>query len=477
FAESHQSRTMTHPFRWYKEHVLAHLPDELRADSATLTVPPVFRDSPEMHGHLARVYNSINRTDVRIGELLQRLESEGLRDSTIIFLYADHGEAVPGGKCAARGLGYRVPFIVWFPPALRHLSPWSVPGVSDELLVFEDLGPTLISLVGGTVPGYMDGRPALGAIRQPAPPYIFAGRNRLDETPDLARSITDGRFIYTRNFLPRYPIMKPQKYADVSDISRSIRADGRAGKLTQPQQQLLERQPTETLYDLVQDPWELQNLVNDPTYRKQLRTLRRTLERNILKQRDVHFLPEDKLAQVTMPYRFRESDRLYPLPAILRTALLDPTTQKGRRRLLRALAHNDATIRYWATVTLSQFSYDEAVRTALLDRLKDPDTAVAIQAAGGLACYADSPSARKYLVEQLAQSDPYLLLAALQQIQYSGTPIAEELVVAVAVLLPELEKITDKNMRYNVRSCAETILFMERGRPLYYEGMEKWLRP
>ncbi|MEL7159788.1 MAG: sulfatase-like hydrolase/transferase [Bacteroidota bacterium] len=475
FAESHQSRTMTNPFAWYKENVLQHLPEDLRTDSTLLTVPPVFRDSPEMRGHLARVYNSINLMDLRVGQLLQRLEDEGLRDSTIIFFYADHGEAVPGGKCTATGLGYRVPFIVWCPPSWRHLLPWQTPGVSDELLVFEDLGPTLISLTGGTVPEYMDGRPALGESRQPAPAYVFSGRNRLDETPDLARSVTDGRYLYTRNFLPRYPPLKPQKYGDVSDISRSIRRDGAAGRLSATQRRLLERQPTETLYDLENDPWELHNLANEPAYRERMRTLRWALARNILAQRDVHFLPEAKLARLEMPYVFRQSAADYPLKTILSTALADPYAQQDQ--LLRALQHVDPTVRYWAATTLGQHPFDAKVRKALLRALADPDPTVAIQAAGGLARYTDEVAAGAYLGKQLRNTDPYLTLAALQQIQYSGAEVATELVAAVAECLPALAEVADKNIRYNLRSCAQTILFLQRGTPLYYEGMEQWLRP
>jgi len=75
--------------------------------------------------------------DIRVGQLLKRLEDEGLRDSTIIFFYADHGEGMPRGKTNGINYGYRVPFIVWFPEMYKHLSPWGTGGVvTDELIEF-----------------------------------------------------------------------------------------------------------------------------------------------------------------------------------------------------------------------------------------------------------------------------------------------------------------------------------------------------
>src|SRR5690606_7970333 len=111
-------------------------------------------------------YNSIKLTDNRIGELLARLEKDNLIDSTIIFFYADHGEGMPRGKTNGINYGYRVPFIVWFPEMYKHLSPWGTEGmVTDELIDFTDLAPTLISLAGGEIPEHLEGRSFLGKKR------------------------------------------------------------------------------------------------------------------------------------------------------------------------------------------------------------------------------------------------------------------------------------------------------------------------
>src|SRR5690606_38719648 len=128
----------------YRKNVLDKLPDSARIGENDFGMPPFYRDTPEMRRQFARVYNSIALTDQKIGRLLERLEKDGLADSTIIFFFGDHGEGIPRGKTNGIGLGYRVPFIVWVPPLYRKVSPWEAGTVTSEPVNFLDLAPTLI---------------------------------------------------------------------------------------------------------------------------------------------------------------------------------------------------------------------------------------------------------------------------------------------------------------------------------------------
>ena len=70
YADSHQSRTMTKPYRWYEENVLAELPEDEIVQPDEIDVPPFYRDDPDMRRHLVRVYNSLRLCDRRIRERL-----------------------------------------------------------------------------------------------------------------------------------------------------------------------------------------------------------------------------------------------------------------------------------------------------------------------------------------------------------------------------------------------------------------------
>src|SRR5581483_7181273 len=191
-ANSHQSRTMTYPYDWYVENVLNKLPPEDRIAPADIDVPPFYRDTPEVRRQFARVYNSLQLTDQEFGRIIARLEADGLKDDTIIFCFADHGEGIPRGKTSALPMGFQVPFFVYLPPKYQHLAPWSRGGVTDELVSSsEDVAPTMLSLAGVEIPKHMTGRPLLGAQRRVARPYVWAGRDRIDESSDLSRAVTD----------------------------------------------------------------------------------------------------------------------------------------------------------------------------------------------------------------------------------------------------------------------------------------------
>lgn len=229
FEDSHQSRTMTHPYEWYQEHVLGELPPGDRISEAEFEMPPFYRDSPEMRKQISRVYNSIKLTDNKIAGLLERLERDGLMDSTIIFFYGDHGQGIPRAKTNGINLGHRVPFVIWFPPMYRHLSPWGTGRVSDELISFEDLAPTLISLAGGKVPAHMKGRILLGASRTPPVDKLFLTTDRSDNGIDMVRSVTNGRYFYSRNLMPFMPEARYIRYMEIADIKKIMRRDLAAG--------------------------------------------------------------------------------------------------------------------------------------------------------------------------------------------------------------------------------------------------------
>lgn len=357
FMDSHQSRTMTQPFSWYKEHVFDKLAESERISDTAFPMPPFYRDSPAMRKQFARVYNSIKLTDNGIGVLLKRLDNDHLRDSTIIFFYADHGEGEPRGKTNGINLGYRVPFIVWFPEMYKDLSPWGTGGVvTDELVDFEDLAPTLISLAGGNVPEYLKGRVLMGKHRSKPVDHLVMSEDRSGNGPDLIRSVTDGRFMYSRNFMPFMPELRYLRYMEVSEIKQQMRHDLADNKLDTLQKKLFEERPAEYLFDIKNDIWETKNLAYDPEYKPVMKRMRRQLKETILKSRDIIFLPEYEIgliSKITTPYEYRLDDQKYPIKEIYAAASLSGKRGKDIAMQQVSMLHSDNKIvRYWAIVGL-----------------------------------------------------------------------------------------------------------------------------
>ncbi|MHB1179016.1 MAG: sulfatase family protein [Daejeonella sp.] len=357
FIDSHQSRTMTESYSWYLKNVIDELPEKDRVRDNDFEMPPFYNNTPEMRKQFARVYNSIKLTDNKIGELLARLEKDHLKDSTIIFFYGDHGEGIPRGKTNGINLGYRVPFVIWFPDIYKHLSPWGTSGVvTDELIDFEDLAPTLISLAGGKVPDHLSGRKLIGNDRSKPADHLVLSADRSDNGIDLVRSVTDGKFMYSRNFMPFMPEVRYIRYMEIGEIKQQMRKDLAENKLNPLQKSLFEDRPAEFLYDIENDLWETKNLANDPAYKLILEKMRSQLKNEVLQARDVLFLPEYEIgliSETTTPYEFRLVDKNYPVAEIYRAASFSGFRGKDiAAKQIKLLSNANKIVRYWAILGL-----------------------------------------------------------------------------------------------------------------------------
>jgi arylsulfatase A-like enzyme len=483
FIESHQSRTMTHPWAWYEAEILKHLaPDEVIAPEQ-LIVPPVFRDSPEMRRELSRVYNSLTLCDQRIGELLRRLETDGLAEETILLFFADHGQGIPAAKCNPIGQGYRVPMIAYFPDKWKHLSPWGDSKVCTERVSFLDLAPSMLSLVGAEIPGYMDGRAFWGDARKPAGPYLYLSRNRIDESPDLSRSVTDGRYLYTRFFMPRLPVLKYQKYSDYSAITRIIREDSANGRLNAIQQGLLESRPEEVLFDLEEDPWEIRNLIDDPDHRDRIRAMREAVLERMFAGRDAHLIPEYayldlKKGQTIAEERMNET--FFPIAEVME--VIRPTGEDSIRCSLDCVASPETHpfVRYWAAVNLwnrSNGNLSAELRDIVASGLKASPAAVQIELAGVACDFGWEDEAWRIWSETIAGDHPAHALQVMQKIAYlrnGSLPFRQKLESLAETLLQREE---EGNLWNEARQAAEVYLWLSRKEPLHYQNLAKWEEP
>ncbi|PPL03458.1 sulfatase family protein [Parapedobacter indicus] len=457
FNDSHQSRTMTESYSWYEEHVLQQLPEEDRIGEDAFEMPPFYLDSPPMRKQFARVYNSLKLTDNKIAALLDRLEKDGLKDSTIIFFFGDHGEGIPRGKTNGIDLGYRVPFVIWFPEMYKHLSPWGTAGVvTNELIDFTDLPPTLLHLAGAPVPEHMKGRKLMGDDRSPVPTHLTLSSDRSDNGIDMIRSVTDGRFMYSRNFMPFMSEARYIRYMEIGEIKQQMRKDLAAGKLNALQASLFEERPAEFLFDLEHDPWETTNLADDPEFSPVLKRMRGLHRDEVLNSRDAMFLPEYEITQLmdsTTAYEYRLNHTDYPLEKIY-----DAASLAGFRgadvaaKQVDMLADTNKFVRYWAILGLrSQHTdalapYAKEIANALLDDY--PPVAITA-AAVAFQAFDDSQAAtilKRYCQHETAQ----LSLMAINYLLYldNRQPFAETIRATYAM----------ENQTYDIKAACLDVL-------------------
>ena len=453
YTDSHQSRTMTETYEWYEENVLSFLKEDEIIGDNEFKMPPFYRDSPEMRRQFARVYNALKLTDNKIGELLDRLKRDHLMDSTIIFFFADHGEGIPRGKTNGINLGYRVPFVIWFPEMYKHLSPWGNGGVvSDELIDFTDLAPTLISLAGGNVPDHLSGSILLGKERDTPKDHLVLSSDRSDNGIDMVRTVTDGRYIYSRNFMPYMPEARYIRYMEIGAIKQQMRNDLKNGRLNVLQQSLFEQRPPEFLFDITLDKWETKNLINDPDHRGQTEQFRENLNGEVLSSRDIMFLPEYEISLINekeIPYNFRLKEEGYTVGEIYKAASLSGFTgHEVAQQQIALLNHQNKVVRYWAITGLRSQSNDllKENEGIIKDVMMDEYPPVALTGAAIYYQVFGHEDAEKRLKEYCNSENMDLALMAINFLLYekNKTPFVET-----------IQSVYEKSDRtYNVKAAC-----------------------
>ena len=472
-TKSHESQIRTRP------HTQITQPEDIR-------VPAYHPDTPEVRQDWAQYYDKVSEADADAGKRLKELEEAGLAADTIVFYYADHGSGMPRSKRWPSNSGLHVPFVVYFPEKYKHLAPkeYTAGGQSDRLISFVDLAPTLLSLVGIQPPDWMQGHAFAGPFQTEPQPFIFGMRGRMDERMDLVRSVTDGRYVYLRNYYPHVSQAQRVAYQFETPATRVWNDLFLAGKTT-PAQSLFWRTPKdpEELYDLQSDRDEVTNLASSPKHKPILEKLRATQREHLAKIRDVGFLPEHEMhtrSKGSTPYDSAHDPAQYPFEKILAAADLasgmDSTATPELARLMTDDA--DSAVRFWGALGLLMRG-ESATRdqtAALLKALTDPSIDVRIPAAQALGQFGDTAALAKALPTLSALAAPkdhdvLTAMAALAAIEALG-PKADSLKPQIATLDPNGPTPDDRYNSY-VPRLIENIVPKPKGEKPKGNGKNK----
>lgn len=319
-------------------------------------IPPYHPDLPGVRKDWATYHQRVSAMDLQVGKLLDELEREGLADDTIVAYCGDHGGVLPRSKRFLYETGTQVPFIVRIPKKWRKWAP-SGPGTTcDRMVGFIDMPPTWLALCGVKKPAWMQGSVFLGPHPDPAPDYQFLFRNRMDERDDFVRAIRDQRYRYMRIFLPHRPDGQTLWYPFQSKSWRQWYAAWRAGKCNDVQSAFWEPRPTEMLFDVEADPWEIHNLADDPAYADRLARMRALCLKEMRAKRDTGCIPEAMYPELRGHRTLMEYVRsdAYPFERVLNLALLASDQKPENLPALRkALTDSHPVIRYWGAVGCS----------------------------------------------------------------------------------------------------------------------------
>ncbi len=250
---------------------------------------PYIADLPEAREEERQYLEYLNLLDMQVGELLQDIKDKGLYESTIIVFCGDNGPPVIRGKGFLYDRGIAMPLIVRIPKKFK--PEFKQGAVIEELVSAMDFAPTFIHYAGGEIPDYMQGRIFFGKNKQAEPDYLFALRDRHDSNIDRSRSVRTRQYKYIRNF------MSENVYWDMSlkniEAARAMSKLFEKGELPPQQAAFFKKKPKEELYDIINDPYEMNNLAEIPKYKETLSQMQAALDKWIIESNDEGRYQED----------------------------------------------------------------------------------------------------------------------------------------------------------------------------------------
>ncbi|XZE34686.1 sulfatase family protein [Pirellulaceae bacterium SH501] len=269
-------------------------PHDAKKDPQKVPVPPYHPDLPEVRQDWAQYYDKIEEMDRQVGKVLDELEADGLSDSTIVFYFGDHGSGMPRGKRWLYQSGLHVPMIVHVPEKLRQTAGESYRSnsTSNRLVSFVDLVPTVLALAGAPIPDYLEGKPFLGNSLPDAPKFAFGFRDRMDERIDMSRAVRNDRYLYIKNFMPFRPQGTYLTYMFQTPTTQVWKKAFEEGRLNEAQSFFWKPKPSEELYDLESDPYQIKNLAGSSELEGIQTELRAQLREHMIRTQDKGVLPE-----------------------------------------------------------------------------------------------------------------------------------------------------------------------------------------
>lgn len=258
------------PHRDYKKGIIQN-----PHSSDDIILPPYFPDTKEVREDFALYYDEIARLDYFVGGFISELETQQLSENTLVLFISDNGRPFPRDKTTLYDGGIKTPWIVKWPGKIESGS------TTKSLVSSMDIAPTFLQLAGIQNVNRFEGEDFSEILFNPEQEIrtsVYA-EDHWHDFEDYSRAIRTKQFKYIRNFYKDLP-NTPSADALRSPTFRSMQKLKAEGKLNSAQSAcFISPRPAEELYDVKNDPSELENLVEKPEYAGTLVELREEMKR------------------------------------------------------------------------------------------------------------------------------------------------------------------------------------------------------
>lgn len=243
--------------------------------SEDVIVPPHLPDTAQVREDLRLYYDEIGRLDLYVGKVIDKLESQGVADDTLILFISDNGRPFPRDKTSLYDGGIRTPWIVRWPAKVAA-------GNTTEALVSSvDIAASFLQLAecnGADLPS--DGSDFSKVLFDPAlkhRSYAFA-EDHWHDYEDHARCIITPRYKLIRNDYPDLPATPSADAGRGLTWQAMLKLEAEGKLLSYQRNCFVSPRPKWELFDLQRDPGELNNCISDAAYQSVHAQLKAALE-------------------------------------------------------------------------------------------------------------------------------------------------------------------------------------------------------
>lgn len=255
---------------WDKGDPSRYPPEEVR-------LPPYLADTPQVRDGFSRYLAEITYFDQQVGQLLALIDKYQLRDNTLVMVVSEQGNSMPFAKWTCYDNGLQSAMVVRWPGKVKAGS------VSSAMIEYVDVTPTFIDLAGGQEFSEWDGRSFANVLFGKATHHkdlVFGmmttnGINNGNDSYPI-------RSIRSRTHKLIINLQHDQAFRNACTESPEFQSMVRAANDgSSSARKVVDRyqfRPAIEFYDVVNDPYEMRNVADQPEFADTIKKLRDQLE-------------------------------------------------------------------------------------------------------------------------------------------------------------------------------------------------------
>ncbi len=297
----------------------------------SVDVPGFMPNDDVIRGDMLDYAVEIDWFDLHLQRMLDYLEEIGELENTIVIVTSDNGMSFPRAKANCYEYGIHVPLAIRYPkeyPGSRRV---------DDVIGFADLAPTILEITGTGSEGMLpiSGKSILNILKSKkegvvddSKKYVFTGRERHSSSRYKnrgypQRAIRSHDYLLIWNIKPeRWPAGAPQRikpgtedellpmygidekgthhsewaFTDIDAApSKSFIVENWNNEAINPYfDRAVGKRPEFELFDIKNDPFNLNNLVDNPEYARIENELKEALFAELKKSEDPRVVGPDK---------------------------------------------------------------------------------------------------------------------------------------------------------------------------------------